>query len=536
MTNQHVAKGGLSLAIEKWKELLGRQRVLTDLSHIDLYARSSSAQSTIPSAIVLPESRQEVQDILRIANEHKVAVYPISRGHNWGYGDACAVSDGQVILDLQRMNRILEVNAELGYAVIEPGVSQKELSEHLKKSNIPFLLDVTGAGPDASIVGNILERGFGHTPYGDHFSHSAGYEVVLAGGECVNTGFGRFGNSQSTYIYKYGLGPSLDGLFTQSNFGVVTKMGIWLMPRTDKITAFLFTVKNPDKIGRLSDALKELRMSGVCQSTIHVANDLKVAPGKISFPAKAVRGRALSEEMREQVRRDAGVFAWNGMGALYGPENVVNASKSAVRRALKDLATVYFFDENSIEALKKWSRPLSFVPGIQGLLKKIETVDSVFALLNGIPTDKHLGSVGWQPERGAAVRGSDPLNNEWGFYWLSPVIPLTARHVTRFLALIEPIFKQYDFDPMLSFSVLNSRAACCVSSLCFDKGDKASAQRARECYDALLSAVLREGYAPYRVGIQSMRMIHSENGYGKVVERIKQALDPNNIISPGRYS
>src|SRR5439155_6009065 len=103
---------------------------------------------TRPAAVLYPVSTEEVQQIVRIAAKYETPLYPISRGNNWGYGDACAVSDNQVIVDLRRMNKIIEVNAELAYAVVEPGVTQQQLYEHLRDNNIPLLLDVTGAGPD----------------------------------------------------------------------------------------------------------------------------------------------------------------------------------------------------------------------------------------------------------------------------------------------------------------------------------------------------------------------------------------------------
>src|SRR3546814_20740534 len=79
-------------------------------------------------------------------------------------------------------------------------------------------------------MGNALEHGAGYTPYGDHFIMQCGMEVVLADGQVVRTGQGGISNSKHWQISKHGLGPQFDGMFTQSNFGVVTKLGIWLMP------------------------------------------------------------------------------------------------------------------------------------------------------------------------------------------------------------------------------------------------------------------------------------------------------------------
>jgi len=191
-----------------------------------------------------------------------VQLHPISCGKNWGYGDRCAVSDGQVIVDLGRMNRIVEVNSRLAYAVVEPGVTQGQMYQYLVENDIPLVLDVTGAGPDASIVGNTLSRGFGHTPYGNHFTHTCGLEVVLPDGQVLNTGFGTFDRAQARRVFPWGLGPVVDGLFSQSNRGIVTQMGFWLLPTPESIQAFAFTVPREAQIEPVVDAIRELRLAG----------------------------------------------------------------------------------------------------------------------------------------------------------------------------------------------------------------------------------------------------------------------------------
>ena len=144
-----------------------------------------------------------------------------------------------MVVDLSRMNRILECNAELGYVVVEPGVSQQQLYDHVRQAAPGYWVDCTGAGPDASIVGNAVERGFGHTPYGDHVRTSCGMEVVLANGEVLRTGFGHYAGARTAQVYPYGVGPVLDGLFTQSNFGIVTRLGVWLYPKPEAFRFFL---------------------------------------------------------------------------------------------------------------------------------------------------------------------------------------------------------------------------------------------------------------------------------------------------------
>ena len=129
-----------------------------------------------------------------------------------------------------------------------------------------------------------MERGFGHTPYGDHFSHVCGMEVVLPDGEAMETGFARFAGARSGPLHRWGVGPYLDGLFTQSNLGVVTRMSIWLMPAPAYFQAYFFTCDSEDGLGPIVEALRPLRLNGTLRSTVHIANDYKVLEGLRQYP------------------------------------------------------------------------------------------------------------------------------------------------------------------------------------------------------------------------------------------------------------
>ncbi|WP_447411569.1 hypothetical protein, partial [Clostridium perfringens] len=79
-------------------------------------------------------------------------------------------------------------------------------------------------------IGNATERGIGYGPMSERFEALCGIEVLLADGTLVRTGTGSMTGSTTWHESKYGFGPALDGIFTQSNFGIVTKAGVWLNP------------------------------------------------------------------------------------------------------------------------------------------------------------------------------------------------------------------------------------------------------------------------------------------------------------------
>src|SRR5689334_21092600 len=110
----------LDLAISEWTKILGTSSILVTTESINKYARSSGFHSIRSMAILFPSSTSEVSQLAKVANKFKIAIYPISKGKNWGYGDACPPSEDQVIVDLSKMCQILEFNEELGYAVLQP--------------------------------------------------------------------------------------------------------------------------------------------------------------------------------------------------------------------------------------------------------------------------------------------------------------------------------------------------------------------------------------------------------------------------------
>ena len=112
---------------------------------------------------VAPETVEQVQAIVRIANQFSIPIYTISTGRNLAYGGSAPVLSGSVVLDLKRMNRVLEVNEKNAFALVEPGVSYFDLYRHIREKGLKLWIDCPEPGW-GSPVGNALDRGAGSTP------------------------------------------------------------------------------------------------------------------------------------------------------------------------------------------------------------------------------------------------------------------------------------------------------------------------------------------------------------------------------------
>lgn len=527
----------MSSAIDAWRAALGTDKVDDSPSTIDRYSRTTLPSATRPLCVLYPSSTEEVQAVVRIASEHRVVVYPISCGRNWGYGDACAPTEGAAIVDLRRMNRILEVNVELAYTVIEPGVTQGQLSAYLKENRTGLWMDCTGAGRAASVVGNAIDRGFGHSRYGDHVQTTCGMEIVLADGRVLNTGFGHYANGKASRVYPYGIGPSLDGVFYQSNFGIVTKAGLWLLPEPEAYSFFFARMARDEDVVPFVDRMRPLRLSGTVQSAVHIGNDYRIFSSRGRYPWVETNGKTpLPPDVRDRLRKQYGLGAWNVAGALTGTHAQVRVARKLVKRALQGLGGVRFVSD----------KQLDFASRLFGLLSKFgiarETthfITSAIPLLEvgkGVPADQPIRGTYWRLRTEPPEGVNDPVEAGAGLMWASPVLPMRGEDVRRVMQIAEPIFARHGFEPMTTLTLLNERALVAVLNVYFDKGAPDEVASAAACHHELIGALTREGYYPYRVGLDTMpKMVHEGDVFWDVAGAIKRALDPLDIIARGRY-
>jgi 4-cresol dehydrogenase (hydroxylating) len=528
-------------ALDAMAAVVGSEHLRDKAAVLERYARSTASRSVRPLAVASPGSAQEVVELVRIAGAHRIALYPVSTGKNWGYGDACPVSAGQVLLDLSRMNRIIKVDPELAYAVIEPGVTQQQLSDFLREHGTGLWSDCTGAGPDTSFIGNILERGFGHSPYGNRLQHVAGMQVVLAGGEVLDTGFGHYPDASATHLFPYGVGPFLDGLFTQSNFGIVTRLGIWLMPKAECVNHFMCSVRRHQDIEAVVDALRPLRLDGTLRSIVHIGNDMRVLSGGRVFPRAALGARSsLTDELRAGMCAAAGIAPWTVSGALYGSAAQVAAARVALRRALRATrAQPVFLTEGKLRTGAMVARLLGQSAAGRKLRARVALGESLFALNRGIPNGRFLAGAYWRRRGGLPAefpQHADPAADHCGMLWVSPVLPMRGRDLLAVHALAEPVFAKHGFDLFATFSMINERTLGGVLTVAYDKADRDETGRAHMCYRETFARMMNAGYIPYRVGNHSMADLDPHGDvYWKTVARIKAALDPDGIIAPGRY-
>jgi 4-cresol dehydrogenase (hydroxylating) len=531
---QHVEK-----ALAGWQDLLGEANVDEARAASARYGACTTGLTRRIVGALRPAAREEIPAVLAIARSCGVPVYPISTGRNWGYGTALPASDDCAVLDLSRLTRIRAVDRELGLFELEPGVTQGALAAWLDEQGLDFMVPTTGAGPDVSLLGNALERGYGITPIADHFSAVTRIEAVLPDGSLYVPALSAFGTELADQAFKYGTGPYLDGIFTQSNLGVVTAITLALARRPEHIEAFYFAVPDAASFQPAALAVRSVlqELGSVCGS-VNLMNRHRVLAMMAPYdPTNVGEDGLLSEAAIERLGRRYRVDGWLGMGALYGPAELVAAAKSLVRRRLKgSTRRLVFMTARRAKLLQRVGHTvLGKQHGIPAMLARMR---DALEILEGRPNRVAHPLVYWKPgipvDTAAPI---DPAQDRRGLLWYAPLVPFKPELIERYTERCAAVLRAHRMEPLITLSTLS--ALCLDSSvpLLFDADKPEEVERAHRCYDALLEAGREIGVAPYRLHIGVMnRFSDRDDSYWKLVRTIKRAIDPHDILSPGRYA
>ena len=154
-------------------------------------------------------------------------------GSNNGYGGSSPRVRGSVVVNLRRMNKVLEIDGDAAYAVVEPGVSFFDLYEAVRSSGHKLWISVPDLGW-GSVIGNATRvRRRLHAVRRARPPISAAWSSCFRAASSCAPAWARSRTAGPGTSYRRSFGPSFDGLFFQSNFGIVTKAGVWLMPQPE---------------------------------------------------------------------------------------------------------------------------------------------------------------------------------------------------------------------------------------------------------------------------------------------------------------
>lgn len=199
------------------------------------YSRDlSPAKQKQPTHVVLPDSKEEIQCILRIANQENVPVYV--RGGGTSHWDAYLAQEPGIMLDMSRMNRVVDINQRDLVATVQPNCTWAKLDKDLQKLGLTYLCSEAG-GPAMTIGGSVMKAGGGpHSTakFGFHGNQDViTLEMVLPNGDIVQTGSAAWPSAGK--FERQCLGPDLAGMFigAEGILGICTELSLRIRPATD---------------------------------------------------------------------------------------------------------------------------------------------------------------------------------------------------------------------------------------------------------------------------------------------------------------
>jgi 4-cresol dehydrogenase (hydroxylating) len=497
-----VSASQFEAALRAFAGVVGEEWVFaTDLdrdTYLDQFAWDEAAHA--PGAAVAPLTAEEVQAVVRLANEHRTPLWVISRGKNFGYGGAAPVMKGTIVLDLSRMKRI-EIDEEFGTALLEPGVGFFDLYDYVQANNIKLWLSVPG-NSWGSVVGNALDRGVGYTTYGDHASKIHGLEVVLPDGDIVRTGMGAMNGNPLWTCHPYGFGPGWDSMFFQSNFGVVTKAGLWMMPEPEAVHGMDIELPNIDDLGWAVDLVAKFRREGLLLQAPSFGNWLRVAATQTRRSDWYEGKGLLPTDVIDRIRAQFGLGWWSLSMRVYGYEDVNLAAMRKIRSE---------FEKHELLSVRDaaWT---------QGQPKE-------HSAWVGVPMTMPLQNVNWHGGRG-------------GHIGYSPALPARGDLAMAQFRRTYDRYNEFGMDYHGSFAMAE-RHITNVNQILFDKDDPDMVARVDAMFRALVADASAQGYGEYRAHIEYMDLVASTYDFNdhallRLNQRVKDALDPNGVISPGK--
>ena len=483
-----------------------------------------------------PKTVDELSDILATLRKNKKTFNITSTGNNWGYGCYASHNSSDHHISLKNINFIKDFDQINGLVTVGPGVTYQDLEIFLKSNAPEWITPVHGGGPDCSIVGNALERGYGLTPIMDHFSACQSIRAILPDGRKYESPLRSIHLNNLSQKFKYGIGPYLDGIFTQSNMGIVTEMTIKLAPKSDAIELFFLNFEE-DQLDTAVEIIKTLKAKykGIVGG-INLMNKERILSMLIDYPEKDIQNRTpISPELIEKYKKEFMANDWNIVGAIYGPTSLVKACKKLIKKDIKKLkAKKIFLSQNKIRNINKLMNVAPFIFSSK-LKRSLQALTELLSILNGTPQKTALKLAYWKNLSNKNYQS--PTHDNCGLIWYAPLVELDTKNVKSYVSFLNEISKKHNFNPLITLTTVDEMCFDSTIPILFNKEDIKDQQRAHLYFDELLDEGYKRGFYPYRFGTNSMKHFLSKVNpeYMSIIDDIKSAFDPDKLYANGRY-
>jgi glycolate oxidase len=437
----------------------------------------SFVQPKLPDYVVLVSTVEEVQGILRYANREKIPVVPYTAGTN--IGGLTIPERGGILMDLKRMNKIITIDTESHYAVIEPGVSHAQLATALYPHKLRFGWPV--GPPSASVSSCAISHGIGglNARYGLNSQEITSMEVVLPTGELVRVGSCAINPDAWHSLLPF---PQMDGLFKGwlGSTGVVTKLGITVHPIPPVLKVFTVSCRNVED---MVSYMMNLATYEICDDLTAVSWWLAQVP--IPYPYKPK-----PEDPPE----------WFNFANT-------NSFTEKEKEAREEIwAMVVAEEKKKGTSIEVTQYPEEALRARTQLPSQIVGSTKNYCKMGG-------AGISW-PGTFTPANKWAPVYNDW-----------------------KKILIEHNLSPSVRMSMYRGvHYGMLRAMIPFNKKNPQDTENARHAIVECLKVDLEHGGMPYKPPVDFAVEINqrAHPGYLELLKRIKKLLDPNDIMNPGK--
>jgi hypothetical protein len=185
----------------------------------------------------------------------------------------------------------------------------------------------------------------------------------------------------------------------------------------------------------------------------------------------------------------------------------------------------------------RWLSALTTKVGWPQLTGLADRLQAALDIVGGVPTTVALPLAYAKSGQAKDKTALNPARDGCGLFWYSPIVPMRRGVVEQFIEFAERTCSKHGLLAPITLTTLSLRCYASTIPLLFDRMNPDAERRARMCFEELYEEGLALGFVPYRMGSQFMpALVRNGTGVGPVVKAVKCALDPNQVLAPGRYS
>jgi len=490
------------------QHIVGVEGATNDTPDLIAYSRDQNwlfVPPQKPDFVVKVRDKNQIREILRLANRYKLPVVPLATGVN--VRGLCIPTQGGIVLDMREMNQILEISPSMMTATIQPGVTAGQLSVECMKYGLSP--NNTSAPDTVSAFANYLLRGlyFTHSSEGD--DHILSMEIVLPSGEIIKTGSS--GIKPTAGPYARGGGPNLTGLFqgVPGAFGVVTEMTVKLRPYPKHVWVYFFGFDDIDKEIEAIDEVMKLKIPTQLtmgtlpdMSKMRSLDDFTALMGLMAERMEQNLSESSADQVAERMKQMAAVFPKAFVGGC-------------ILDDFKDRFTLY----------KKTLRKTFMEAGGRDLSSIIKTTGGFFFF--------------YEDDMQSGGRADATMLRRGYYHALAFYGPLNR--YKEYDQMFKDVAVKHDLDPEgallggITCAPWHGQQTYLERSVLVDPNENPEGLKiyTKECVENLLDMGIYGWFRPYADTLDAT--LERWGATGEFLKKIKMLVDPNSIMNPGRF-